>query len=108
MRALYCDRENEVIVPYIYGQHWWKIKKFLYWKTPNGEEILLGGCFYVHAELHTFAKSIDKTIPIDPPQGAGNIESGEIENWASSGYQVTTPQEVREVIAQAFGMKYEQ
>jgi hypothetical protein len=71
--------------------------RFLYWKT-NGNSLLVAGDFDTHKELAEIAK---EDIPETIPDGAGSCQSGFVTQWFSHGFDVDTPEDMKDAIAKA-------
>jgi hypothetical protein len=109
MKIFFFDLKSKTLVPYVLDIHSELSFKFLGWKEDGNWIILVGPCkpeTSVHKKLHALAiETGDISIPRRNPDAAGNIMFEEIVEWRSSGYNIKTPVEDREIIASALGMK---
>ena len=105
MNCFWCDIVGCISVgciSYDSKEHAQIAWKFLYWDT---EKILLVGSrsLETHQELHREARRTI-SIPNRDPDGAGDIDFGEITSWESIGYEVVTPEDLKPKILNALGM----
>jgi hypothetical protein len=109
MKVIFVTRKGCDI--YSSSKHLNKVWHFLYWHSANSENSLLvaGNGNYglkdsTHHSLLVHAKSSGCVVPSNIMDGAGNnIEDGKISGWRSTGFNVTTPENLRPLIIKALG-----
>ena len=98
-KVLFLKKDGQ-IVDYRPEEHCGLIYKFLYWKDLD---LLIAGEKSWRCQTHKHLRDNVNQSPKERPDGAGACFSdGVITSWDSSGFKFDTPDELKDIIKEAF------
>jgi hypothetical protein len=104
MKVLYVTEYGQAVT---YDPQTHETGKFIYWKEKigtngNGELLLIGSPDY---RFHNDIKEAVRESPDRKPDSAGNTQLGYIIGWESLGFDVHTPDQLKDPITRALQLQ---